>query len=127
MSQDKDVKELSAYATKNKVDLLKEIADLAEQGKTSAQIRGYLAFTYDDLKPTDISLLMNESGVGRQVMRGFRASLYEELVKNPVMTKEELEQFLNDSELASASDRKHTGHWQGIRELVASAVKAAKK
>ena len=60
-------------------------------------------------------------------MRGFRASLYEELVKNPAMTKEELETFLNGSELASASDKKHLGHWQGIRELVSSAVKAAKK
>lgn len=92
---------------------------LADEGKTKAQVKGYLLL--EGIPEAEAGDILRELGLTRK-MGDFRDWLYSELAKGP-MTKESFKAALKS---ATENSKKHESHYNGIRELV-NKVHAAKK
>ena len=84
---------------------------LADEGKTKAQVKGYLLL--EGLSEADADDVLRDLGLTRK-MGDFREWLYTELAKGP-MTKEAFKAALKD---ATENSKKHESHYWGIVELV---------
>ena len=84
---------------------------LANEGKTKAQVKGFLLL--EGVAESETSEILRELGLTR-VMGDFRDWLYAELAKGP-MSKETFK-----AQIKGATDnaRKHESHYWGIVELV---------
>lgn len=100
-------------------DYSKEVAKLIGEGKTKAQVKGYLLL--EGVAESEASDILRASGLTRK-MGDFRDWLYAELAKGP-MNEVDFKRVL-----ASATDnaKKHESHYDGIRKLV-NAVHAKAK
>lgn len=83
---------------------------LADQGKTKAQIKGYLLL--EGVPEAEAADVLKALGLTR-VMGDFREWLYTELAKGP-MTKET---FKAQLKTATENSKKHESHYWGIVEL----------
>lgn len=84
---------------------------LADQGKTKAQIKGYLLL--EGVPEAEAADVLRNLGLTR-VMGDFREWLYTELTKGP-MTKDAFKAGIKG---ATENARRHESHYWGIVELV---------
>lgn len=91
--------------------IIERAKKLADEGKTKAQIKGFLLL--EGIPEAEAADVLRNLGLTR-VMGDFREWLYTELAKGP-MTKETFK-----AQIKGATDnaRKHESHYWGIVELV---------
>jgi hypothetical protein len=97
--------------TTTNTNLVAAARKLADEGKTKAQVKGYLLM--EGLAEAEAGDILRELGLTRK-MGDFREWLYTELAKGP-MTKEAFKAALKD---ATENSKKHESHYWGIVELV---------
>lgn len=93
--------------------IIERAKKLAGEGKTKAQIKGFLLL--EGIPEAEAADVLKALGLTR-VMGDFREWLYTELAKGP-MTKETFKASMKGPN-ATENTRKHESHYWGIVELV---------
>lgn len=104
--------------------IIERAKKLADEGKTKAQIKGFLLL--EGIPEAEAADVLRNLGLTR-VMGDFREWLYTELAKGP-MTKETFKASMKGPN-ATENTRRHESHYWGIVELcnkVHAKTKAAK-